>query len=701
MPEADRFKGNNFPRFKSLLIAGAKARGVLGYLDGSISKPIGPVPYQPTAATVWYSRNSSEEEWEMRDAYTQAMIITNIDNPVGYGITDSMTAAGAYNALTDIYDKKSDLGLVTAERALRDTLYVDGANFDEFISDARMKWTAVNDQGGSITDTQFRGILLNALPHSWDPVIAGMDSHKTSAEVINRLRLWDARVNAPPAFASTGAANTQALAAQGHGHHGGGQNSALKCANTQCGRTGHLAKDCFRPGGGKEGQWPDWWKGKRTGAPPKTATNVITPVAAAAQVPVASDAHFHAMSDQFDFMALMAVAQEDKPPTMSDSEYTALCKLAATAEVRTFVDSGATHHCFVLRSDFATYTPAVSSGQTANAGASFRILGQGKVYKSVSMNGLNTVLELDAIHTPDFASNLLSVSRLVANGCSVNFSDGIASFTGPALVNGNSGTEFMTAHIHDGMYVAKLLPVTHAVISRARSQSRPVDFETWHRRFGHVGDARLRELIRRGLVDGLDVTSLLVNGACADCIYGKQTRRPFDAIVTHETELLECIHIDLWGKARTVSAGGAVYMMHLMDGASSKCDVFFLKDKKSATTLAAFKEYVTRVERQTGKKVRRVRIDGGGEWEGEWIQWCAEKGIIRAVTPAYTSQNNGAAERGIRTIIEWTCCGLSDTGLPHKYWAEIAATMVYLINDELHPQCAKPQEIPVRALQRC
>ncbi|KAJ6480624.1 hypothetical protein DFH09DRAFT_951118, partial [Mycena vulgaris] len=91
-----------------------------------------------------------------------------------------------------------------------------------------------------------------------------MDSHKTSADVINRLRLWDARVNAPLAFASTGAANTQALVAHGPAHHGGGPNSALKCTNTQCGRTGHLAKDCFRVGGGKEGQWPDWWKGKRS-----------------------------------------------------------------------------------------------------------------------------------------------------------------------------------------------------------------------------------------------------------------------------------------------------------------------------------------------------------------------------------------------------------------------------------------------------
>ncbi|KAJ7774184.1 hypothetical protein DFH07DRAFT_709168, partial [Mycena maculata] len=40
----------------------------------------------------------------------------------------------------------------------------------------------------------------------------------------------------------------------------------LVCSNVQCGapgKKGHSIADCFWPGGGKEGQWPAWWKGKR------------------------------------------------------------------------------------------------------------------------------------------------------------------------------------------------------------------------------------------------------------------------------------------------------------------------------------------------------------------------------------------------------------------------------------------------------
>ncbi|KAJ6448978.1 hypothetical protein DFH09DRAFT_1352806 [Mycena vulgaris] len=119
MPKADRFKDNNISRFKFLLLAGAKAHGSVTYI----------------AATVWYSRAPFEEEWGMRDAYTQAMIITNINNPVGCGITDTMTAAEAHPALTGVYSLKTDLGLVTAEHEWHNILYVDGANFDEFIAD--------------------------------------------------------------------------------------------------------------------------------------------------------------------------------------------------------------------------------------------------------------------------------------------------------------------------------------------------------------------------------------------------------------------------------------------------------------------------------------------------------------------------------------------------------------------------------------
>lgn len=64
-------------------------------------------------------------------------------------------------------------------------------------------------------------------------------------------------------------------------------------------------------------------------------------------------------------------------------------------------------------------------------------------------------------------------------------------------------------------------------------------------------------------------------------------------------------------------------MMLLMDGATSAREPYFLAKKEASVTLEAFKLYVEKWERQTGRKVKHVRVDEGGEFQGPWIAWCA------------------------------------------------------------------------------
>ena len=59
---------------------------------------------------------------------------------------------------------------------------------------------------------------------------------------------------------------------------------------------------------------------------------------------------------------------------------------------------------------------------------------------------------------------------------------------------------------------------------------------------------------------------------------------------------------------------------------------------------------------------------------------CKEAGIKRHITCTYTPQQNGLAERMNRTIADKIRCMLAESGLENKFWAEAAATAVYLIN---------------------
>ena len=84
-------------------------------------------------------------------------------------------------------------------------------------------------------------------------------------------------------------------------------------------------------------------------------------------------------------------------------------------------------------------------------------------------------------------------------------------------------------------------------------------------------------------------------------------------------------------------------------------------------------------ERQTGRKLKCVRTDGGGEFCNElWVSYCKEFGIIHETTLAHSSQSNGVIERANRTVIERVRVLLHNSGLPAMMWCEVASTVLYL-----------------------
>lgn len=87
------------------------------------------------------------------------------------------------------------------------------------------------------------------------------------------------------------------------------------------------------------------------------------------------------------------------------------------------------------------------------------------------------------------------------------------------------------------------------------------------------------------------------------------------------------------------------------------------------------------METQSERKVKRLRTDNGLEFCNlQFDSFCRENGIVRHRTCTYTPQQNGIAERLNRTIMNKVRSMLSESDLELKFWAEAAATSVYLIN---------------------
>ena len=73
------------------------------------------------------------------------------------------------------------------------------------------------------------------------------------------------------------------------------------------------------------------------------------------------------------------------------------------------------------------------------------------------------------------------------------------------------------------------------------------------------------------------------------------------------------------------SKGGALYFANFIDDHSCKNWVYTLKSKDQV--LDVFKKFQSLSERQTGKKLKCIRIDNGGEYIGPFDNYCKLQGI--------------------------------------------------------------------------
>jgi hypothetical protein len=270
LPEVEKFDEMGWAAWKTKISAHIKARGLGGYIDGTIPNPR-PTPVDdtenfatnvadlvalPPEPRVVYSRTPSSDEWDYRDGITTSILVLNVKDPVGVGLKTDGSAYNAWKSLVDIYAHQTDMAISRGLRDLNTTYYAPGMLVVDHTAVMRKLQRAANNVGANITDGVFHMTFIASLGEPWRHVTPVLSKYDTSAEVINFLVEEEQAHNGNniPVPTTALAVNTSQSPSRDARK---AACKALVCTNPTCGaqgKRGYTINECFWPGRGKAGQ---------------------------------------------------------------------------------------------------------------------------------------------------------------------------------------------------------------------------------------------------------------------------------------------------------------------------------------------------------------------------------------------------------------------------------------------------------------
>ena len=333
------------------------------------------------------------------------------------------------------------------------------------------------------------------------------------------------------------------------------------------------------------------------------------------------------------------------------------------------LDSACTYHMSPMREWFFEFEELDGGVVYMGNDNPCKTVGIGSI-KLRNHDGSTRILK-DVRYVPNLKRNLISLGLLESKGLEVKMRDGILKVTSGALVM-LKGVRKNNLYYYQGSTVVG----TAAAATSSSSKKDAEATKLWHMRLGHAGEKSLQNLAKQGLLKGTKVCKLEF---CEHCVLGKQRKVKFGTGIHNTKGILDYVHSDVWGPAKTPSLGGRYYFVTFIDDFFRRVWVFTMKSKDEV--LGIFLKWKAQVENQTGRKIKILRTDNGGEYKSDPFQKiCQECGIVRHFTVRKTPQQNGVSERMNKTLVEKVRCMLSNAGLGRKFWAEAVTYAQHLVN---------------------
>lgn len=578
----------------------------------------------------------TDEKWKEIDGNAIANLHLALADGVLSSVAEKKTAKEIWDTLTRLYEAKSLHNKIFLKRRLYTLRMAESTSVTDHVNTLNTLFSQLTTLGHKIEEIERAEILLQSLPDTYDQLIINLTNNILSDYLVfddiaaavleeeNRRKNREDRQASSQqveALMVTRGRSTErgSSGSQNRGRSKSRSRKNIKCYN--CGKRGHFKKDC--------------WNKKKSGDPesPNAQGNVAS------------------FSENAEVLFSEATTDESKKQFMDVW----------------LLDSGATWHMTSRREWFHKYESIPGGAVRMGNDHALKIVGIGTIKIKMFDGTVRTIQNVR--HVKGLKKNLLSVGQIDSLGCRTHVENGIMKIVKGALVIMKA--EKIAANLF--MLEGETLSEANACIVSTNEEEESTMM--WHNKLGHMSERGLKILSDRKLLPGLKSVNLPF---CEHCVTSKQHRLAFGRSVARSKHILDLIHSDVW-ESSELSLGGARYLVSFIDDYSRRCWVYPIKKKSDVFSI--FKEFKVLVELESGKRIKCLRTDNGGEYtDGEFLALCKREGIKRQFTVAYTPQQNGVAERMNRTLAERMRAMLRTASLPNSFWAEAAMTACYIIN---------------------
>lgn len=347
-------------------------------------------------------------------------------------------------------------------------------------------------------------------------------------------------------------------------------------------------------------------------------------------------------------------------------------------------ESGGNRRALMVRVDSATDSSAINNKSFFHY---LRIVSdvtiQGITGKSLKATheGFITLeggYKLRAYYVPDIPCNLVSEQDLIHTYDMTKNKNGIFTKEGNLL----------PGFWQDGfrLYTSLVLPKeTERIVDALAVNTRnELDNELEvHRRLGHVSKNVLKLCQGNNTLLNLPKITVSSSGCCDDCRLGKIRRNDTIQKACNARSVAEIIHSDVMGPFKVESVHKDRFLVTFVDEYSRYTDVYPIRSKLEV--FEKFKVFKAFAETQTGKSVKTLFSDNGGEYTlAEFLQYLQDNGIVHHFSLAGLPRTNGLAERINLTLGNIVRTTVSNSKISLRYWPYLFRYATFMKNKLTH-----------------